>query len=89
MMLVQAFIAGVSRIIGTIQSCLHWLCIPMFVTVLSVAVDPEHRAHRAFVTSNTVTPGAAGTLSALLNSFITYLLTHSLTPCNKVLLEKL
>ena len=61
----------------------------MFVTVLSVAVDPEHRAHRAFVTSNTVTPGAAGTLSALLNSFITYLLTHSLTPCNKVLLEKL
>ena len=57
----------------------------MFVTVLSVAVDSEYRAHRALVASNNVTPGAAGTLSSLLNSFI----THSLTPCSRVLLEKL
>jgi hypothetical protein len=77
MMLVQDFVSGVSRIIGTNQSCLRGLCIPMFVTVLSVAVDPENREHRAFFVSNAVTPSAAGTLSSLLNSF-TYLLTYSM-----------
>jgi len=79
MMPVQAFIAGVSRIIETNQSCLHWLCFPMFVTVLSVAFDPEHQAHRAFVVSNIVTPLLQVHLvhfSTLL--LLTYLLTYSM-----------
>jgi glucose-6-phosphate 1-dehydrogenase len=45
-----------------------------------IKIDPEYRVHREFVASNTVTRGAAGTLSSLLNSFITYLLTYLLTP---------
>jgi hypothetical protein len=56
----------------------------MFVTVLSVAVDPEHQVLCAFVASNTVTPGAADTFSSFINSFITYLLTSCSTVLKKL-----
>jgi hypothetical protein len=57
------------------------MCIPMFLTVLPVAIDPEHRAHRAFVASNAVTPGAAGTHSVHFSArlLLTYSMQQSLS----------